>query len=87
MNPKLVTIGVIAALAVLMVGTLTVGTHNVFADDHHKHQGDQFNVNNQDSDQTCRGKNVGCNQNNAENVNGDNIQVGNDNVFDNEFHH
>jgi hypothetical protein len=50
MNPKLVTIGVIAALAVLMIGTLPVGTHNAFAREYHR---DQFNVNNQDSEQIC----------------------------------
>ena len=74
MNSKLVTIGVVAALAVLMVGTLAVGTHNAFARGHHS---SQLNVNDQDSDQSCSHSRTNeCDQTNQQNINGDNKVLG-----------
>jgi hypothetical protein len=70
MNSKLVTIGVVAALAAIMVG-IGVGTSSAFASTH----------NHQSNDQHCRGGQVGCNQNNAQDSSHFG-QFGNLNLFD-----
>jgi hypothetical protein len=75
MNSKLVTIGVVAAVAAMMVAVGVVGTNSAFA---------RLNIPIQAPHQSCHGENVGCNQNNAQQASHFG-QHGNVNVFDNDF--